>query len=342
MVAAGALAAGRLNGLSELASPYFKTRGVVIYPEDLSLEDWPERAKRAGLTTIALHHGSAPSHVIRFVRTDKGQAFLQTCANLKLEVEYELHAMRELLSRTLFEANPEMFRMNEKGERTPDANLCVHSSAAMAAVAANACAIGRILKPTTGRYFLWGDDGAAWCRCPKCRELSDSDQALLLNNDLLKALRRQDTKATLAHLSYANTILPPTNIKPEKGVFLEFAPIHRRYDVPYEQQTEEKDGLSALEANLTVFPKDTSQALEYWLDMSRFSGWRRPVPKIPWMKDVFLEDLKAYAKRGVRHVTSFAAWIDGEYLKVHGDLGFLDEYGEGLRKGEERRSRVEG
>lgn len=31
------------------------TRGVVLYPFDLTLTDWPERARRAGLNTIGLH-----------------------------------------------------------------------------------------------------------------------------------------------------------------------------------------------------------------------------------------------------------------------------------------------
>ncbi|MBI5705376.1 MAG: DUF4838 domain-containing protein [Armatimonadetes bacterium] len=332
LLAGAALCVDRgVMSMPEPKQPYFKTRGVVIYPEDLSLRDWPERAAKAGLTTIALHHGSAPSHVMRFVQSDAGQQFLESCRKLGLEVEYELHAMRELLPRALFEKDPSLFRMNDKGGRVPDANLCVCSRAALDAVAQSALRISEVLRPTTGRHFLWGDDGAEWCRCPKCRELGDSDQALLLNNHLVGVLRKDNPKASLAHLSYANTILPPSKVKPKKGVFLEFAPIHRRYDVPYDQQLQEKDGLNALEANLKVFPAETAQALEYWLDMSRFSGWRRPVPKIPWMKGVFLEDLKAYAKRGVRHVTSFAAWIDAEYLKVHGDLGFLEEYGNGLK-----------
>ena len=54
--------------------PAFMTRGVVLVPEDLTLYDWPERAQRAGLTTIALHHGSSPTAVVRAVQSDAGQA----------------------------------------------------------------------------------------------------------------------------------------------------------------------------------------------------------------------------------------------------------------------------
>jgi hypothetical protein len=53
-------------------------------------------------------------------------------------------------------------------------------------------------------------------------------------------------------------------------VFLEYAPIKRRYDTPYEKQSGpgQPDALAALDANLAVFPAATAQVLEYWLDVS--------------------------------------------------------------------------
>lgn len=106
----------------EPAAPRFLTRGVVLVPEDLTLADWPERAKRAGLSTIALH--PFPGRVIQWIRSEAGQGFLDKCRTLGLEVEYELHAMRELLPRNRFQKEPELFRMDAKGERNPDANCC--------------------------------------------------------------------------------------------------------------------------------------------------------------------------------------------------------------------------
>jgi hypothetical protein len=242
--------------------------------------------------------------------------------------------MRELLPRDLFARDKGLFRMNEKGERVPDANLCVHSPAALDIAAENALKFCRQLRPTTGRYFFWSDDGQPWCRCPRCRELTDSDQALLFENHLLKALRGLDPRATLAHLAYANTLSPPTRLKPEPGVFLEYAPIRRRYDTPYEKQISpgQPDALSALDANLKVFPADTAQVLEYWLDVSRFSGWKRPAVKLPWRRDVLAADLVTYAARGIRHVTSFAVYVDDDYHRRYGDPSFIQEYGEALAR----------
>jgi len=309
----------------------FATRGVVLVPEDLTLADWPQRAKAAGLTTIGLHHQNSPLAVIRCVKSDAGQRFIEQCRKLGLEVEYELHAMKELLPRAMFEKNADLFRMNDKGERTADVNCCVHSKRALEIICHNALAIAKVLRPTTGRYFYWGDDGKPWCRCPKCRELSPSEQALVIENQICRTLRDMDPKAQVAHLAYSNTLTPPMNVKPNEGVFLEFAPIRRRYDVPYEQQDPKlAEGLHALDANLKVFPRDTAQVLEYWLDVARSSRWKRPGVKLPWNRKVFLADVETYRKRGIRHITTFAAWIDTNYKDRFGDLTFIEEYGKGL------------
>ena len=97
------LLAGGLGGAAILCSrglwaaarsgPAFATRGVVLIPEDLSLTDWPERAKQAGLTTIAIHHQNSPKVVAAWVQSDAGQRFLEQCSKLGLDVEYALHAM---------------------------------------------------------------------------------------------------------------------------------------------------------------------------------------------------------------------------------------------------------
>lgn len=334
--AAFALASAGCTARPERGRPAlaFATRGVVLVPGDLSLADWPERAARAGLNTIALHHGESPSEVAAFVGSDAGQRFLAGCRRHGLQVEYELHAMSELLPRALFASDPGLFRMDEAGRRNPDANCCVHSEAALGIVEENAVALAARLRPTTSRHFLWGDDGRRWCRCPRCRGFSDSDQALLLENRLVRALRRADPRATLSHLAYAGTITPPAVVRPEPGVFLEFAPIGRRHDLPYADQSGPGAGdpVALLDANLAAFPRDTAQVLEYWLDVSRFSGWRRPSKAVPWDRHVVESDAALYAGRGVRHVTTFAAWLDADYVARHGEPGCLAEYGDVLRR----------
>jgi len=321
------------QGDRESREPLFKTRGVVLTTPDLSTLDWPQRAAQAGLTTIATH--VTPGEVSKFVQTDRGCEFLVQCRERGLEVEHELHAMSDLLPRSLFEKEPSMYRMNEQGQRSPDFNCCVHSSRAIEVVCENVVKYAGVLRPTTGRYFYWIDDGRAMCQCPRCRVYSDSEQALILENEMLRALRKVDSRATLAHLAYARTMPPPVQVRPAAGIFLEFAPIGRTWSEPISQR-QAKEGqhgryLDWLDANLGVFGRDNAQVLEYWLDVSLFSSWKRDAKKkLPWRRDVFLQDIATYAARGIRHVTSFAVYVDADYVRQYGEPP-LNEYGEGLR-----------
>lgn len=313
--------------------PFFRTRGVVLTTPDLSTLDWPRRAAQAGLTTIGTH--VTPSEVSKFIQTDGGRAFLAQCRGHGINVEHELHAMSDLLPRDLFEKDPSMYRMNEQGQRSADCNCCVHSSRAVEVIRENVVKYADLLRPTTGRYFYWIDDGKPMCRCPRCRVYSDSEQALILENEMLRALRKTDPRATLAHLAYARTMEAPVRVKPEPGIFLEFAPIGRTWSEPISHR-EAKEGLHGryldwLDANLSAFGRDTTQVLEYWLDVSLFSSWKRDAKKkLPWRRDVFLQDLAAYSERGIRHVTSFAVYVDDDYVRQYGEPP-LDEYGAGLR-----------
>ncbi|HUT89972.1 MAG TPA: DUF4838 domain-containing protein [Thermoguttaceae bacterium] len=336
-LALGGLAARGKAATAEDAKPFFQTRGVVLVPSDVTTWDWPEQAKRAGLSTIGTH--IFPHQVAEFVQTDEGRRFLERCRKLGIEVEHELHSIGDLLPRELFERDATMFRMNESGDRVADCNLCVHSKAAVEVACENAQKYARLLRPTTGRYFYWIDDGRPMCHCPQCRGLSDSDQALVLENGMLRALREIDPRATLAHLAYANTYRAPTQVKPTEGIFLEFAPIHRNYDVPFSRRDSQFGAythgqlLDDLDANLEVFGSRGAQALEYWLDESRFLRHLKPPRpervKIPWSREVFRADLETYAKRGIRHVTTFAVKVDGPYIKHFGRPP-LDEYGADL------------
>ena len=323
------LAAGcdtRRPGRVALRTPHFMTRGVVISAvDDIPAWDWPQQAAAAGLSTIATH--KHPHEVAAFAKTEAWQSFTGQCARLGIEVEHELHAVADLLPRDLFVRNPEMFRMNEKGERTPDANLCVHSREALEVASENAVRYARVLRPTTGRYFFWIDDWAPMCDCPKCRTYSNSDQAVLLENALLAALQREDPRATLAHLAYGPTLAPPTEVRPDRGLFLEWAPIQRKLDASIAAQPALLDGL---DANLEIFPRDTAQVLDYWLDESKACGYRRERPiALPWHGDVFRQDLDAYGERGVRNITTFAVWVNGDYVRQVGKPP-LEEYGREL------------
>ena len=192
--------------------------------------------------------------------------------------------MGALLPRELFSEDSTMFRMDKHGHRVPDFNCCPHSEKALEIIASNAAKFAEALPATNHRYYFWLDDNSEPCYCPECKELSASDQALIIENRMLESIRKVDPEATLAHLAYQATLPPPVKVKPSEGIFLEFAPIERQWDRPLTDldapgrkgRMSHREAIGYLEDNLKVFPAETAVVLEYWLDVSRASGWKKP------------------------------------------------------------------
>ena len=305
-------------------------RGVVLLPDDLH-ERWLDLLARAELNVLALH--GAIEDVIAYAQSDAGKTFLGRARQMGVEIEYELHAMSFLLPRTEFEEHPEWFRADADGNRTADANLCPLSGQALAAVAENAAVLADVLTPTTHRYYLWADDGQPWCQCDRCAGLSCSDQNLITMNAILAGLRDRDPAASLAYLAYHNTLDPPEQTQPQEGIFLEYAPIARRVDRPLRDPAiaENADLADNLDPLLDFFGADGAQVLEYWLDVSRFSKYRKPAVEALLDRDVLADDVDFYASKGFRSITTFACYMDSEYFGRY-DCSPVTEYGRELAR----------
>ena len=317
---------------------WWQMRGLVLSTQELAEIDWPALAASSGINTIGTH--ITPSEVLAFLDTDKGRSFTAACRERGITVEHQLHAMGELLPRELFSQDPELFRMDTSGVRTADFNCCVHSEKALSIIAANATRLAEALRPDNHRYYFWLDDNAPVCYCPLCRPYSPSEQALIVENRMLRAIREVDPDARLAHLAYSHFMDPPVKVKPEEGIFLEFAPIYRSWDVPLTEEdalcprgypVTNGDNLRWLEANLEVFDPADAVVLEYWVDASLFSRWKRPAVELPWHPEVCSSDLATYARYGLRNVTSFAVYMDAEYFQRFPSTAPIEEYGSLLR-----------
>jgi hypothetical protein len=320
---------------------HWDMKGVVLTVNDLQTVDWANVAAENGINTIGTH--IRPNEVMEFMNSEQGKQFMETCKEKGIHVEHQLHAMGELLPRSLFAEDSTMFRMDENGLRVSDFNCCVHSEKALTIIEENALAVAKVLKPTNHRYYFWMDDGKPTCSCPECSPYSPSEQALIIENRILKKLKTIDPEAMLAHLAYENTLSAPQKVKPEEGIFLEFAPIWRSWDKPISDLSGEPllenadymthgDNLKFLEDNLKVFPVETAVVLEYWLDVSLFSRWKKPAVDLPLNKEVFESDLATYAKYGLKNVTTFAVYMDSTYFKNYPAQSYLKTYGEGFNK----------
>lgn len=348
---ATASASAALLGMTNVAmtnnnqkkKPAFTDVGVIIYPWEISDRDWPATVSNLGMHTIALHSARRLDIIVNFIESKEGRQFLQSCQKHSINVEYELHALSDLLSRELFYKDPTMFRLDRFGRRNQDKNCCPTSSAAIEIISENVVKYSRILKPTTGRYFYWTDDASDWCQCKQCIELTSADQATLLENAMVSAIQEHvDSNATLAHLAYQKTLEPPRNIKPHPGLFVELAPSRRSYNqrigdrkIPLTTRQPRPnynagylDSLGKLQA---LFGVESTQILEYWLDASYFSRWQPIVKKLPWAESTIREDAIDYRDTGAKHVRTFALWLGHKYTKEYGPAP-LSLYAEAMKQ----------
>lgn len=314
-------------------APFFDMRGIVLAWDDISdpdVIDWLSIMHENGLNTISVFGKDYTS--------DEYLAFKQKCIDKGFDFEYEEHAMSWLLPRDLFETHPEYFRMDKDGVRQPDGNGCPSSEEGLKVIMSNVRQFAQTHTPTNHKYYTWLYDGGDICHCEKCKGYNASDQGLIFENHIIKALKEFDPEAKLAHLAYESTTPAPSVVKPEKDIFLEFAPFFRRWDKPLSDREAIRDGeywthgdyLDMLEDNLKVFPAETAQVLEYWLDVSQRSGWKKPQVKLDWHKDVYLDDLKTYAELGIRNITCYGAWIDPYYVNTYKDITPVLDYAQGL------------
>lgn len=313
-------------------TPKVEKHGVVVYPNDITsvgLAEWEKRIRLSGIKLIGLHAATVndPIDTLEaFVKSGMGRDFLELCDRMGVDVEYELHALQYILPRELFEDHPEYFREDEDGCRQLQYNMCFTSEEAVEAMRPRIESLLEWMKPTTHRYFFWTDDKQGkFCHCAGCSQYTPSEQALIYENRLLRLLREYDPEATLAHLAYHQTVEPPAAVRADEGIFLEFAPINRDYSQPLPLVSAD-----ALKANLQAFPAYSQHILEYWLDESMYSNWKRDmlVPN-PFKADECARDVCTYRSFGAADICCFATWLYGDYIAEYGSTdGLFAGYGE--------------
>ena len=295
---------------------------LLIHPEELSRE-WVDRLVAQGVEILGLHPvggNNAAESAARLMRQVEDPAFrelIDYACDRGLEIEYELHAASYLLPRSLFESYPEYFRL-ENGERNSLCNFCVSNSEALEILTDNAVEMAKKLYRSRPYYYFWLDDTRAkYCSCPKCSQLSMSDQQMLVVNAMAAKLRKAIPGAMLCFLAYHGTETPPTQYTPDEGVFLEYAPMNRDFSAPASSVPQEaKDNIAKL---MAVFGKEDATLLEYWYDNSMYSKWTKPPKAFVPRNDLIPGDLRWYESLGFSHIASFACYLGEDYVNLHGE-----------------------
>lgn len=310
--------------------------GLILFPDELD-PSWAELMAASGLNTIGIHPPGGKNAgrnlsimVNEIMQTTAFKESIRALSRAGISIEYKLHAMEWMLPREEYDDHPNWFRMDESGQRNPDFNLCPSNDDALKRLEKGAEDLARRLpSPDTHRYFFWIDDVRdKHCRCEKCRCLSPSDQALIMYNHILHGVRQADPEATHCYLAYLDSIEAPMVVRPENGLFLEYAPIERcsGYAINDVCCSKNREQASHIDGLLNVFDTETAQVLEYWLDNSRFYNWKRPYGELPFFKAVMQQDIEFYKSKGFTHFTSFACGLGFEYVQHYG-IPPIETYG---------------
>ena len=295
---------------------------LIVHPQEISRK-WIDRLCALGVDSLGIHPvGGNDAHLsltkMQSEQTEDERELLRLAKERGLKIEYEMHAASYLLPRELFAAHPEYFREDTDGNRTDKLNFCVTNPEALSIAAKRAADLADELYLSDERYYFWLDDGKdCYCNCQKCRELSPSDQQMLVLNAMIEEIQKTRPNAKLAYLAYFNTITPPKKVKPHKDIFLEYAPFERdRKLAAREMSGADCENIMSL---LEFFGKEDSRVLEYWYDNSMFSGWKKP-PKLMTVDDeMMLDDVDFYRSLGFENIGSFACYLGDDYEELYGE-----------------------
>lgn len=313
-----------------------KERGIVLLTSEIN-STWLHLIKDSGLNKLGVHpnfgnDANSVEQTVSYINSNQGKEMLTLAKQLGIDIEYEIHAVNYLLPRELFIKYPKYFRMDKNGDRVAKENLCFSNKDAIEIVKKNAVKLARMLRPTTNKYYIWQDDYEdIFCHCDDCKQLSASDQNMILMNAIIEGINQVYPEAKLAYLAYISTIKQPIKIEPNKNIFLEFAPIHRDFKTHINDVNSKKNifYIKELKKLIDVFGVNDGQILEYWLDCSLFSNWKKPAVKLPFNKEILKRDIEYYHSLGFESVTSFGVFLDDEYFKAFG-VPPIKEYGEAL------------
>ena len=298
-------------------------KGILVHPDEFT-EKMINRASALGIDVIGIHPvggkeaADSLAALVDLCRTKDFRDLVDYAIDEKgLTVEYEFHAASYLLERSLFDTHPEYFRMTENGERKPDANFCVSNEAALEMVANRAVELAVALYRGGHDFYFWLDDVAGRkCHCEKCRSLSHSDQQMIYLNTIINALKKRFSDARVPYLAYFDTVELPESVKPADGIFLEYAPFEKYVKKHPEMIDHEAEMLVPL---MEFFGKESTKVLEYWLDNSLFSGWKKPPKPFAPDCDAIEKDLRHYKNCGVKSVATFACFLGEDYEALFGE-----------------------
>jgi len=293
---------GRLHLRLPLAGrPRFPERGLSevlptgVFPKPTTLEALDFMA-RLRLNRINLWFASLEGHL-----RDRPDFLLQA-RRRGIEIEAGGHEFEtRLLPRAEFAGHPDWFRNVQSGvtgKRSDDHNCCAASVGARRAIEKNAADHARKFPDVRVFHFWPADIEGGWCRCPACKHLPPTDQAVLCMNAVARGVRRVRRDALAVFIGYKATDPPPRFVQPERNLIYLAAPLARCYAHPLDDPTcpRNRRFRAAIDGQAAVFRGRANAVFEYYSCGAVLHNLTPP------LLDLIAADLGYYERAGIRQV----------------------------------------
>ncbi|MFA6175242.1 MAG: hypothetical protein WC765_01540 [Phycisphaerae bacterium] len=239
---------------------------------------------------------------LKFNATSQNEGDEEIAAETGIRLEVGLHGMSELLPRKLFETRPELFRMFQpedfNGKRMSDSNFCCNHPDSKRIVQEN---YRKKVQSLKGIYAVhnWADDlpAGGWCLCPLCRSYTPTDQSMIAMRHFAEVIAQEKLPMRVPVIAYHDTMYPGKLVPAPKEGFLLYAPRERCYAHALNDPACAKNRFyfKALQEWMAKFAGiDDAHTFEYYFDQILFRGL------YPFLPDVILGDMAAYAKAGIQ------------------------------------------
>ena len=82
---------------------------------------------------------------------------------------------------------------------------------------------------------------------------------------------------------------------------------------------ENRREVAPLRALLDYFGAKDARVLDYWMDNSLFSGWKKPPKPFSLDEETMRRDVEFYASLGFENITAFGCYLGPDYQSLYGE-----------------------
>ncbi len=140
-----------------------------------------------------------------------------------------VHTLQWIITRDMFEAHPEYFGCDDKGNRSMNRQPCLSNDDVFRLTVNFA---KNFFSQYNTIFSVSQNDGMSFCQCDKCKAFNkahgNTDSASMINfvNKVAAAVREEYPNARFETLAYQDTLTPPENLEIADGVVIRMCPIN--------------------------------------------------------------------------------------------------------------------